>query len=286
MFDMTERVAEAWSFYDKLLDERLDHIAELSGVDREKLIKINPAEFIEKSKFQVIRGYQYRNIRDWITENKTDDTFLISPCDAPEETAEQIGYKAREAVTRKLRASKCEVNPVPKETALDFFIRNHRQTAPHITRAAVYLGLVYKSELVAVMGYDQSSGAVRGVKEGYELVRLAISRETQIHGGASKLQKACEDVLRRMGVYDIFSYSNATINTGAVYEKLGFHRDRIDGGQPFVICENNEITRLINLYPNSTDKILAAKGRLKTHLGGNIMWTKNIREAEACQETE
>lgn len=280
MYDVTTRVSDAWEFYDKALDERLDKIAGLSGVDRERLVKINPAEFIEKSRYQYIRGYNYRSIKDFIVENKTDETFLISPLDAIEETAEQIGYKAGGAVQRKIRASKCEIFPVPKETALDFCIRNHRQSAPHIGKAAVYLGLVFKGELVAVMGYDRQNGAVRGAKRDYELVRLAICRNTQVYGGASKLQAACEQVLFELGEIDIFSYSNATINTGAVYEKLGFERRQIDGGQPFVIDTDNTLTRLVNLFPYSTDKALAARGQLKTHVGGNILWTKKITEVQ------
>lgn len=284
MYDMTDRVAEVWEYYDKLLDERLQQIADLTGVDRARLIKINPAEFIEKTKYQTIRGYEYRKVKDFIAETKTDDVFLISPLDAIEETAEQIGYKARETVSRKIRASKCEVYPVPKETALDFCIRNHRQNAPKISRAAVYLGLVYNNELVAIMGYDRQEGAVRGAKKEYELVRLAISRETQVHGGASKLQKACEDVLRKMGIDTIYSYSNATINTGSVYAKLGFQRGKLDSGQPFVILKNNYLERLINLNPYSTDKILAQRGQLKTHVGGNLMWTKSIAKEDDREE--
>ena len=121
-----------------------------------------------------------------------------------------------------------------------------------------------------------SNGAVRGRKQNYELVRLAISKGTKIHGGASKLQQACEDTLREMGVSKIYSYSNATINSGAVYEKLGFEGGKIDGGQPFVILNDNRIERLINLHPISTDKALAEQGWLKTHLGGNKMWVKQI----------
>lgn len=281
-FDMTARVKEAWEYYDKQLDDQIEKIAERAKVEPERLIKINPAEFIEKTRFQTIKGYHYQKIRDWITKTKTDDVFLISPLDAVEETAEQIGYKAETGENRKIRASKCEIYPVPKDVALDFFIRNHRQTAPLFLETAVCLGLVFKGELVAVMMYDTTSGAVRGSKEGYELVRLAIAKNTQVHGGASKLQNACEDVMRQMGVYNIFSYSNATINNGKVYEKLGFTCKSIDGGQPFVIDRDFELIRLVNLNPYSTDEQLALRGRLKTHVGGNKLWTKSISKEGAA----
>lgn len=275
-FDMTDRVKDAWDFYDALLDERIARISEISEVPKEQIKKINPAEFIEKNAYQTIRGYHFKNIRDWIEENKTDDVYLVSPEDAIEETAAQISYKSGTEIRRTIRASKCQVLPVPDELALDFFIRNHRQSNPGIHNSSVCYGLVFQDELVAVMLYDISNGAIRGKKKEYELVRLSISKGTRIHGGASKLQQACEDTLRQIGAKQIYSYSNATINTGAVYKQLGFKGSRIDGGQPFVIKKNNQITRLINLYPNSTDEALALRGQLKTHLGGNRMWIKEI----------
>lgn len=278
IYDMTARVSELWEYFDKVLDARLEAIAEKAQVDKARLIKINPAEFIEKNQYQTIRGYKFQSIRKWITENKNDDVFLISPLDAIEETAEQIGYKTETTTTRKLRASKCEVLPIPKDVALDFFIRNHRQSLPNYRATAVCLGLVYKYELVAVMLYDTANGAVRGAKKGYELVRLAIARNTQVHGGASKLQKACEEVMLQMNVTDIFSYSNATINNGAVYEKLGFKSGGVDDGQPFVIDKDNSIIRLVTLHPYSTDEQLALRGRLKTHVGGNKLWVKTIQK--------
>lgn len=287
VYDATQRAQEAWEHFDKLLDQRLDEIADKAGVDRAQLIKINPAEFIEKNKHQRIDGYFFagkEGIAKYIDNNKTDDTYLISPLDAIEETAAQIAYKSRNNVERKIRASKCEVYPIPKETALDFFIRNHRQGPPNIRETAVYLGLVYKNELVAVMGYDIQNGAVRGSNKDYELVRLAIAKGAQIYGGASKLQAACEDVLRTMGVKQIYSYSNATINNGGVYKQLGFTSKKVDSGQPFVITKTNKLVRLIELFPYSTDEHLARKGELKTHIGGNRFWIKDITKTDAESE--
>lgn len=276
VYDITERVHEAWRYFDKLLDERLALIAEKSGVPRENLIKINPLDFCEKNQNQLIRGYKYRNIREFMRENKQDHTYLISPCDSIEETAAQISYKDGNDIWRTIRASKCEVLPISKELSLDFFIRNHRQSAPHFSKNGISYGLVYKDELVAVMFYDISRGAVRGRNEKYELVRLSIAKGTRIHGAASKLQKACEAALISIDEHEIYSYSNATINNGAVYEKLGFSVSKIEGGQPFVVLNNNRITRLINLYPYSTDKELAKHGWIKVKLGGNRTHKKVI----------
>ena len=277
IYDITDRVAEAWKYYDELLDTRIAEISRISGVDPEHFVKINPAEFIEKNRFQRINGYRYQDIGAWIEMNKKDNgTFLISPLDAINETAAQCAYKSNEDIRRTLRASKCEVCPVPVPVAKDFFIRNHRQTVPNVTKQAVSLGLVYQDELVAVMLYDIQNGAIRGKNKAYELLRLSISKGTRVHGGASKLQQACEDVFREMKVTEIFSYSNATINSGGVYEKLGFTPRRIIGGQPFVIMDNNSIVRLITLHPESTDEKLAKHNWIKTHVGGNRFWLKHV----------
>ncbi len=284
-FDITDRVNQLWTYYDEVLEERLAKIAEIAEVDRSHLVKINPAEFIEKSRYQTIRGYKYTNIREWIKEHKVDDqTFLISPLDKIEETAAQIGYKSNTQIERTIRAGKCEVLPMPIGAAQDFFIRNHRQSPPLVRTDAICFCLTYKDEVVAVMLYDISNGAVRGNNDKYELVRLSIAKNARVHGAASKLQKACEATFIEMGVDEIYSYSNATINSGAVYRELGFEEKRIDEGQPFVILENNKLERLINLFPESTDKKLAARGRIKTHVGGNKMWIKKLGKAEGNAE--
>lgn len=275
--DVTARVAEARRYYEDLLAERIQAIADLAGVSVDHFVKINPADFIEKNCGQVIHGYKYQKIHDWIKAQKTtDDTFLISPLDAIEETAAQISYKTDSDIRRTIRASKCDVAPVPVAFAQDFFIRNHRQSAPLIRETAICFGLLYRGELVAVMLYDISNGAVRGRKKDYELVRLAISKGTRIHGGASKLQAACEDTLRAMGIQRIYSYSNATINSGHVYERLGFSGSGIQRGQPFVILSDNSLTRLANLHPYSTVDYCIARGWFITHVGGNKKWVKDI----------
>lgn len=287
LYDVTDRVAEAHDYFDRVLEERIRRISEISEVPIEQFVKINPADFIEKSKYQTIRGFQYQNIKKFIVDKKTNDqTFLVSPLDAIEETAAQVSYKTGTEIRRKIRASKCEVVPCPTELAKDFFIRNHRQSVPPVRSTSVCFGLVHNDELVAVMLYDVTNGAVRGRKKDYELLRLSISKGTLIHGGASRLQQACEDTLRLMGITKIYSYSNATINSGAVYEKLGFDGSRVDGGQPFVILKNNKIVRLITLHPHSTDRELAERGWLITHLGGNRTWVKKLCAPAGQRKTD
>jgi N-acetylglutamate synthase-like GNAT family acetyltransferase len=128
------------------------------------------------------------------------------------------------------------------------------------------------------MTYDKTNGAVRGASKAkkYELLRLAFAKHISIAGGGSRLQKHCEQALRELGEKEIFSYSNATINSGRVYEALGFESKTIDDGQPFVIMEDYSIVRLITLHPYSTDYYLAKANRFKTHIGGNKLWIKHL----------
>lgn len=277
IYDMTERVRECWVFYDELLDKKIARISELSAVPAEKMVKINPAEFIERNKWQKIDRYQYKSIGAWIRETKRDDNYLISPLDDDVRTAAQISYKEKIGTIR-IRGSKCKVLPLNNEAVLAFYLRNHRQSPPSLRDSAISFGLVYNGQLVGAMTYDLSDGGVRGKSKAgsYELMRLAFARGYSIAGGASRLQKHCEEALRHYGQIRVFSYSNATINSGKVYEALGFSDKRIDGGQPFVICENNKLIRLLNLHPRSTDRHLAIDGRLKTHVGGNKLWKKEL----------
>ena len=277
IYDITDRVKEAWDFYDGFLDRKLEKICELSGVSREQLVKINPAEFIEKNKHQKIEDYNYIKIGEWIKQHKTDETYLISPCDDTEKTAAQISYKEGNA-RQKVRASKCKIVPIPNIIAEQFYKKNHRQNVPQLTKASLSFGLVKDGILIGAMSYDRTEGAVRGKLKCYELMRLSFKKDYLVNGGASRLQKHCEEALLELGEEEIMSYSNATINSGKVYRELGFKEKAIDGGQPFVIMGNNKLVRLINLYPNSTDKKLALYGRIKTHIGGNKKWVKKIKK--------
>lgn len=277
LFDETQRVADARKYYDDLLEKKIDHIVELSHVEREKLGKINPADFIEPNEFQKIDGYQFQQIGAWLRANKRDDNYLISPLDDDRLTANQIGFKEH-IDTERIRASKCKIEPIPARLAMQFFRRNHRQSLPRITSESVSYGLIYKDQLVGVMTYDKTAGGVRGHSHAnFELLRLAFAHGKQIMGGASKLEKACEASLAELGENEIFSYSNATINSGKVYQALGFEPTRIDNGQPFVIMEDFSLVRLISLHPHSTHRALARSHRMTARIGGNITWTKRIK---------
>lgn len=284
IYDLTDHVRRAWEYYDKLLDVKIQHIHELTGVEKERLIKLNPAEMIrDKEKNLYIENYHYQKVGDWVAKTKTPDTFCICPIDEEVETANQIAYKTGQT-ERKLRAHKCQLQPIPNAVARRFFIKNHRQSLPNLTTNAINYALVYEGEIVAVMSYDLTGGAVRGLQKAnkYELLRLSIKHGTQINGGASKLQKQCEEAIRHWGCTEIFSYSNATINEGNVYKQLGFTQSAIQDGQAWVIERDFSLVRLANCCAShgngkgAKNIDLLRRGAVKVHITANRTWVKDI----------
>lgn len=279
-YDLTDQVRAAWRHFDKILDAKIEHIHELTGVERERLIKLNPMDFVEKMQGLKINNYVYQDLGEWVTKTKTPDNFLISPIDEDIETANQIAYKTGQT-ERKIRAHKCELLPISNMAARFFFIKNHRQSLPNLTTNAVNYALVYNGEVVAVMSYDLTGGAVRGLQKAnkYELLRLSIKHGTQKNGGASKLEKMCEECIRRQGCTEIFSYSNATINEGNVYRQLGFTQSAIIRGQAWVVERDFSLVRLVTCCANgkgAKHSDLIRRGAVNVHVTANRTWIKDI----------
>lgn len=280
IYDLTDQVRRAWEHFDKLLDAKIQHIHELTGIERERLIKLNPMDFVEAMKNLEIRNYKYQDLGEWVAKTKTPDTFLISPIDEEIETANQICYKTGQT-ERKLRAHKCQVLPISSLAARFFFIKNHRQSVPNLSNNAISYALVYNGEVVAVMTYDLTGGAVRGLQKAnkYELLRLSIKHGTQINGGASKLEKQCEEAIRHFGCTEIFSYSNATINEGNVYKQLGFVTSNITRGQAWVVERDFSLVRLVTCCANgkgAKQSDLLRRGAVNVHVTANRTWIKDI----------
>ena len=67
VYDFTDQVRRAWEHFDALLDVKIQHIHELTGVEKERLIKINPLEFItsdfiDKLPDSFKRNYQHKDL--------------------------------------------------------------------------------------------------------------------------------------------------------------------------------------------------------------------------------
>ena len=130
---------------------------------------------------------------------------------------------------------------------------------------------------------DRLAGAVRGKQKAdmYELLRLSIKHGTQINGGASKLEKQCEEAIRHWGCNEIFSYSNATVNEGNVLRQLGFTQSAIETGQAWVVERDFSLVRLVNCcevrgLAGAKNSDLLKRRAVKVHVTANRTWVKNI----------
>lgn len=258
--ELQEYLQRAREHYDRVLDEKIDALVERTGIQKERFIRINPCDFLE-----AISGMIQSNgdIRKYIEKHKTPETFLISPLDAVEETAAQICYKTNRTHI-KIRAHKCTAVPIPSRVAQTFYIKNHRQTASVISSESVSFALVYEGEIVACMTYDKTAGAVRGKSRAdqYELLRLAIRKGYQINGGASKLQKVCEDALMSIGCFIIFSYSNATINEGGCMLNSDLKKERSKAAEHMSLCTTLNYKALPHLVLNGAAPLIGFCGNM------------------------
>lgn len=108
----------------------------------------------------------------------------------------------------KVYARQCTVSPIDSSQYREFLDTNHLNGA---VSSSVRLGLFYRNELVAVIGFGKS----RFKKGEYELHRFCVKENYSVIGGFSKL-------LKHSGVKDFVTFVDKTHFTGKSYEKLGF----------------------------------------------------------------
>jgi hypothetical protein len=114
-------------------------------------------------------------------------------------------------------ARHCEVEQIPGDQAKLFLEQNHLQGwAPN---ARVYLGLVHKGSLQAVMSFCELRTFTNNKPEpgSWEMLRYATC--THVQGGASKLLKSFE---RMHDPKRLISFADARWSQGHMYHKLGF----------------------------------------------------------------
>lgn len=122
-------------------------------------------------------------------------------------------------------ARKCNVIKIDRQIAKDFYDKYHLQG--NTNSSSINYALIYKDELVAVMGFGSSNyhsmnkdGSLkRNDNSRFELHRYAVKFGFSIIGGASKLLKAFE---REYKPSYLLSYSANDWFKGEMYEKLGF----------------------------------------------------------------
>lgn len=197
------------------------------------------------------------------------------------ETPELVKSRLRSIfgrTTNKLHARKCNV-VIPTVDQVRRF-----QTETHIQKYvgfSVALALEYQGNIVSVltMGKPRYSSAHQ-----WELLRLSSSLDHTIVGGASKL---FSHFVKHYCPTDVISYSDASWNTGNVYDRLGFefirqskpsyqyfHRSRAHKLYHRSQFQKHKLAKLIATFdPSLTEwENMRANGYDRIWDSGNSVW--------------
>ena len=164
----------------------------------------------EKSLNCLDKGIQLIQIweDDWIFRNEIVKDFILSKLG---KTPINIG------------ARKCIIKDVSNSEAYHFLQTNHIQGG---VKNGYNIGLYYNNELVEVMtfgGLRKSMGS-NPISGHYEIYRVCSKLGYNIQGGFSKLLKHFENTYKPI---QIITYANLDYTYGNVYNKTGFHKDKI-----------------------------------------------------------
>lgn len=123
----------------------------------------------------------------------------------------------------KIFARKCKIKEINSKQYSEFCLNNHIQGK---SPSSIKLGLFYKDELVACMGFSNLRINLGNKKSNnqYELVRYCNLKYTNIIGGASKLLKYFE---KKYKPELIISYADRDYSQGNLYNVLGFKNEGI-----------------------------------------------------------
>lgn len=112
-------------------------------------------------------------------------------------------------------ARRTKLNAVDKQTANEFFEKNHLQGAPN---SSLFLGLFLGNEMVACMSFAVARSVRKNADQQlWELQRYASV--CSVVGGASKLLK---HFISMGKCHTLISYSDTRLFSGCMYKALGF----------------------------------------------------------------
>lgn len=177
-------------------------------------------------------------------------------------------------------ARKCEIVPVSKQTACEFYDKNHVQGSSHF--CTLTYGLCYEGTLVACMSFGKPRFSTKGVD--YELHRYAVLSGHVVKGGAERLFKR---FIQEQSSATILSYSDNDYFTGSMYGRLGFTNAGFT--DPRYYWYHNKVAlrreqcmlkHLAIQYPqlyakatgNKEDFIMTSIGATKVFRSGNQRW--------------
>lgn len=185
-------------------------------------------------------------------------------------------------IPNRVYARKCEIVELTFNEANKFLAKNHLQGQ---SVSKYRYGLKYNGELVQVMTFGNLRHVTqsKSKEDGYELLRFASLKDTQIVGGASKLFAY---FIESHDPSYILSFANRDWASGGVYEVLGFDQTDYTAPGYFYVKGKRRFHRynfqkhkLVErgFDPNKTEReIMEDEGYYRIWDTGNIKyeWTK------------
>ena len=187
--------------------------------------------------------------------------------------------------TTKIYGRNTKIVELDYTTATKFLNDNHRQGA---TSAKIFLGLIYKDELVSVMSFNHMRPTIGKVNAEpcWELSRFCNKLDTTVVGGASKLFK---HFVKTYEPNKIVSFSDIAHTTGNLYKVLEFKETNIsepgyvwvslkdDSYYNRVTCQKKNLRKLFNDETIDVDhkterQIMLEHGYVQVFDSGIIRW--------------
>jgi hypothetical protein len=164
---------------------------------KEKNYHINKTNECNKLGIQLIHIWE----DDWVYKKEIIKSIILN----------RLGL-----VNNKIYARKTTIKEVDTKESREFLNKNHIQG---YTTSSIKIGLFYDNELVSLMTFGNRR---INSKNNYELIRFSNKLNTNVIGGASKIFKY---FITNYSETKIVSYSDISLFSGDLYEKLGFTND-------------------------------------------------------------
>lgn len=122
---------------------------------------------------------------------------------------------------RKFFARKCQIKEIAPEVFRDFCDNHHLLGSNNL--GCYFVGIFHQDELLAGM----SIGRHHRNQNAHILDRFCVRGGVQVVGGASRLLNRCLEWASSQNVKKISTWSDHRWSNGAVYEAMGFQKERI-----------------------------------------------------------
>ena len=179
-------------------------------------------------------------------------------------------------IDNKIYARKCEIKLVDSNDSSQFLNLNHIQGS---SPSQLKLGLYFNGELVSLMTFGWR---FTNSKKEYELIRFCNKINYNVIGAASKLFSY---FLKNYDVEQIISYSDISLFSGNLYQKLGFEKISLSKPNYFWVVDgirkhrfNFNKKRLIKMgydKNKSESQILQEIGYYRVYSCGQEKWIFN-----------